>query len=137
MTQSPLPTEPGRPDTYLVVMREVLIAQDLCLTICEFDPAARVILARDMNDALAKLGETLSLAVAFVEERPAPFARSGLSGAIAQRGGRVVLLGEQAEAHGPTSDWDVLHKPFATNHVLSILSSPGSGGGSWLPELNI
>jgi len=121
MTES-ASTLSGRRDTYLVVMREVLVAQDLCLTICDFDPAARVIIASGLEAAIAELANVPSLAVAFVEERHTPVAASDLAAAIARRGGRVVVLGEQAGAQAPARDWDILQKPFVTEQVLSLLS---------------
>lgn len=120
---------PRDPDVYLVMMREVLIAQDLSLTITEFDPSARVITAADMDQALSLIAPTTSLAIAFAEVQPAPFAAHALARAIAERRGRVVLLGEQAEAVGPTQDWDVLRKPFVTDHVLSLLLARGGASG--------
>ena len=38
----------GQGQVYLVVLRQPLVAQDIALTIAEFDMAARVIVAPDM-----------------------------------------------------------------------------------------
>ena len=112
----------GPAQNYLIVMREVVIAQDLALTITDSDPGAQVIIAATEAEAVAALGSVQSLVLAFIADRPARFARSGLARAVAQRGGRVVLLGDEAEATGPTKAWDVLEQPFNTDAVLAKLA---------------
>ena len=108
MIQSP-------PRAYLVVLRHVLVAQDLAQAIAEWDPAAgaqgRLLLALDGVEALA---------VAFVAEPPERFRTSRLAGAIAARGGRAVLMGEAAEA--APDGYPVLARPFATADVHALLA---------------
>ena len=120
MTVIRFPTSAIAP-TYLVVIGEVLIAQDIALTITDHDPAATVLIATSMIDAEDAVAEAASLVVAFVASRTATFAASRLFQRIKDRGGRVVLLGNDAEATAPSPDWDVLAQPFDTAAVVKAL----------------
>ena len=104
---------------YLIVLRHVVVAQDIALTLADHDPGARVLHATQAAEALLLLDGTPTLRVAFVAEAPAAFAGSALEAAIVARGGRPVLIGEAAEADG----WGfaVLHRPFTTAAVLAHL----------------
>ncbi len=112
----------NRAATYLVVVPEVLIAQDLKLTITDYDAGAQVIQATTVADAEIALTGVKALAVAFLADQPNNFANSPLARAIARRGGRVVLLGEGAKTTGPTDHWGVLQMPFSTAAVLALLA---------------
>lgn len=111
--------------SYLVLVPEMLVAQDIALTIADFDPAAEVICAKSQHEAQAALGRVGALTLAFVSDRPSTFVQSPLASAIAERGGRVVMLGIEAENTGPTETFDVLHQPFDTDAVMAKLSARG------------
>jgi hypothetical protein len=119
----PTTVMPQRGQTYLIVMPDVLIAQDLELTIRDHDPQACVIWCKTAAGAAAALTPVASLSIAFLADQPRAFAKSHLASAIRERGGRVILLGEEAEATGPTQDWSVLHRPFSTAAVLAHLNA--------------
>lgn len=116
-----LPATRQAAPVYLIVLREVVIAQDLSLTITDHDPEAVVLLATTSAEAEQMLAGVEALVLAFVVADPAVFASSGLARAIAARGGRAVLLGNEAEAHGPGEGWQVLDQPFNTDAVLAHL----------------
>jgi len=107
---------------YVIVMREALISQDLSLTIADHDPGARVVFAANLRDAETVVAGLTHIVMAFIIEGPKQFLQSDLSRAIRARGGRVVLLGDDAEEVGPTPDWDVLYRPFSTDEVLARLT---------------
>jgi hypothetical protein len=109
------------PRTYLIVMKEVLIAQDLALTIADYDTNASIIIASTHAEAEAALATVNSLEMAFVANAPSQFKTSMLARTIRQRNGRVVLLGSEAEEVGPTQCWEVLNQPFSTDAVLKLL----------------
>jgi hypothetical protein len=116
-----IPTLKPQPDApvYLVLIREVLIAQDIAETIAEHVAGAQVIVAGTAAQAITALTPIAAVVIAFVSERPATFAQSELNRAIASRGGRVVLLGVDAELAGPSSAWDVLYQPFTSAAVVA------------------
>ena len=120
MTDHIQPCTPVR--TYLVLVSEVVVAQDIALTIGDFDPGARVLVATSVEAAHRCLDGVGALAVAFVTERPSLFTDSVLAKAIAARRGRVVLLGLDAETSGPTPLYDVLAQPFDTDAVVASLA---------------
>ena len=111
----------GAPRTYLIVMQQVLIAQDLALTIADHDPRANVIVASTPAEAEAALAPVAHVVIAFVADAPSLFQESTLARTITARGGRVVLLGDEAEDIGPTPQWGVLDQPFSTDAVLKHL----------------
>lgn len=124
---------PNAPPTYLIVMREVLIAQDIAQTIADHDPGAQVIIALTVAEAIAALEPVTELVIAFIADQPARFGQSVLSVAITARGGRVVMLGEDAETTGPNRNWDVLYQPFTTDAVIERLVC-NAQGSSWGPS---
>lgn len=114
-------TPQSRVETYLIVLRELLIAQDLATTITDRDPTARVVLAATPDEAVVALAGIPLVTVAFVSATPGDYVSSSLGPAIKARHGRVILLGFEAEASGPSQDWDVLPQPFDTVAVLGVL----------------
>ena len=112
----------GQAVTYLIVLRHILVAQDIAMTINEFDPAAQVIAATSSAEAEERLSGIDAITLAFVGQGPDSYASSSLSRAVAQRGGRVILLGEEAEAQGEAHGFAVLARPFTTANILSHLA---------------
>ena len=106
---------------YLIVLRHVLVAQDIAMTIADVDPQARVVTAASEAEALSKLDGVERLAVAFVGQSPRAYEGSELAEAVGRCGGRVVLLGEDAEAEGAAMGYAVLVRPFSTGSILSHL----------------
>ncbi len=109
--------------SYIVIVPETLVAEDLAETIAEFDRAAEVICARTDAAAAAALKALGRVEIAFVASTPRGFVGSTLHEEIVQRGGRVVLMGVEAERTGPTGQFDVLAQPFDTDSVLARLRS--------------
>ena len=109
------------PGIYLIVLRHVVVAQDIAMTIAEFDPEARVVTAASGAEALPLLEGVERIAMAFVGKGPEAFRASLLARAVAERGGRVVLMGEEAEAEGEAQGFAVLVRPFSTGNILAQL----------------
>lgn len=112
----------GKSHNYLVLVAEILVAQDIALTIGDFDPAAQVIIANTTAEAEKAVSAVSGLDMVFATERPSQFVGSPLAAAIGRLGARVVLLGIEAEASGPTPFFDVLPQPFDTDAVLARLA---------------
>ncbi len=107
--------------TYLVFIKETLIARDIAEIITDFDPDADVICAASLADAQSSLVDARTVEIAFVAGAPSAFLETPLHHSIVARGGRLVLLGLEAEAVGPTSIFDVLTQPFDTSAVMAKL----------------
>jgi hypothetical protein len=107
---------------YLVVLDDYLVSQDLAETIRYFDPEAQVIARPTTDDAVAAVAPVARIELAFVADGPSHFAASPLAGMIRCRGGRVVLLGPEAETAGKAAGWPVLHRPFSQSLVLAHLA---------------
>ena len=113
---------PGGPvGTFLIVLKQVVVAQDIALTLSDLNPAAQVVVASSHSEALAALAAVSSVALAIVNDGPQSFPHSDLCHAITLRGGRVVLVGTEAEDAGEAAGWQVLHRPFTSDAVLALL----------------
>jgi hypothetical protein len=126
MTDAPPAGDPAAPATYLIVLRHVLVAQDIAMTIAEHDPSARVIVAATGAEAVQALDGPGPVAVAFVGKGPEAFRASPLAPALTERGARVVLMGEEAERDGEAQGFAVLTRPFSTGNILVHLNA-GAG----------
>lgn len=120
-TQDASPLDRG---AYLIVLEDYLVSQDLAEIVAWYAPAAEVIVRHALPDAVAALQPVARLAVAFVGIGPASFAASPLAAMIASRGGRVVLLGDEAERTGEAAGWAVLQRPFSQSQVATFLTDP-------------
>lgn len=118
----------NRHRNYLVVMTEALVACDLAQAIEEFDPSAKVISVSSVEDAEAALADLATVEIAFVARGPTRFAGTALHRSLVVRGGRVVLLGLDAEDHGPSPVFDVLSQPFDTDAVVEKLKAGIAAG---------
>lgn len=117
----------GDPATYLIVLRHVLVAQDIALTIAEFDPGARVVTAASVAEAMSLLPSVERLVMAFVGRGPDAYRASPLAQAVKDRGGRVVLMGEEAEEEGEAQGFAVLARPFGTGNIMAHLDGERCG----------
>lgn len=116
----------GDNPAFLIVLRHVVVAQDIAMTIADLHPGARIVTAASTAEALPALRDVGRLAVAFVAEAPRAHRDSDLAREIARRGGRVVLIGEAAEAEGTALGFPVLARPFSTGDILVHLAgAPG------------
>jgi hypothetical protein len=115
---------PNIPATFLIVQPEVLIAQDIAMTLADLYPSARIVMVLTLADAQAAVKNIERLHTAFVAAAPHQFSASGLAAEIARRGGRAILLGHDAEMAGPTLEWGILYQPFGTEAVAALLGRP-------------
>lgn len=108
----------------VVVLREVLVAQDIEAILRDAMPQARVILATTLDEAIAALFEMPSaarVAAAFVQLDPAEVAKSDLGKRVAADGGRMVLLAPETPETLPLG-WSGMAFPFAETDVVAQLS---------------
>jgi hypothetical protein len=115
---------------FVVVMREVLVAQDIEAILMDAAPEASVILAPTLEEAEAGLlkRKEVRVAAAFVELDPVVVSGSTLGQRVAADGGRLVLLASESTDTLPQG-WTGLPFPFAEADVTAQLS-----GGHPMPE---
>jgi|GEM_PF-1126212 hypothetical protein len=110
-----------RSRTYIVLVTETVVAFDIAQTITDYDQSAKVFLAKSMTEAEAAMVDIESVEIAFIAGCPSTFSGSALHRDLVMRGGRIVLLGIEAEVTGPTPVFDVLPQPFDTDAVIAKL----------------
>ena len=106
---------------YLVIEPNPLLMLDLAEMLKFGDEHAVVIAERDAGPALALLSSVDCIKLALVAAAPGDFDTSALAQVIGQKGGRVVLMGDQAETFGEAKGYSVLHRPFSQSQVLAML----------------
>ena len=107
---------------YLVIEPNPLLMLDLAEMLEFEDEQAVVIAERNAGAALALVNSVESIKLALVAAGPGDFDNSALAQVIRQKGGRVVLMGDQAEAFGEEMGYSVLHRPFSQSQFLAMLS---------------
>lgn len=107
---------------YLVVLKHLVVAEDLGQIVSGFDPQAEVRQARDTAAALAAIRELGTLRLAFLIDDRHAEGWSDLVAGIIARGGRVVLIprSDGIEA-APFDGCLILERPFTTEMVLATL----------------
>lgn len=99
---------------YLVVLRQILVSQDVAAIIADYDSNARVIVAADMTDALRQANGCVVMA--FVDA--SLWANHHAQGVLAET--MVVLVGDGPVAHDDAHRCR-LDLPFTTDHILTLL----------------
>lgn len=115
----------SRGDVYLIAVRDFVVRKDLEDTVLDFDPAAVVLTATSCAEALGRIRMRDKLAVVFVEAGPIKVSASGIEDMVRSRGGRLVLLGDDAEDAVDAQSagrWSTLQRPFFSQTVLSIIT---------------
>ncbi|SPH23470.1 hypothetical protein DEA8626_02533 [Defluviimonas aquaemixtae] len=108
---------------YLIVVRDRVVLQDLVDTVREFDRNALVLARSNCTDAIEALKTRGRLKLAFLEAGPGCVSRSRMDVVIGDRGGKLILLGNEAESELEADDreaqrWPLLTRPFTTQAVL-------------------
>jgi hypothetical protein len=107
------------PDTFLIILNEVLVAKDIELTISDMRPEARMVVARSMSEVdLAEIGG--ELAAAFVRHDLSNADRLRIAERLQRDGGLLVFVGQEV-APVPAGE-SVLPYPFSRDDVTNLLS---------------
>jgi len=111
-------------EAYLVVMKHVVVAEDLAQIVADFEPGAEVLHVRDTPAALEAMRDIAALRLAFLIDDRHVEGWSDLVASILDRGGRVVLIprSEGVKA-APFTDCLILDRPFTTEMVQAILDA--------------
>ena len=114
---------------YLIVLREVLIANDITMVIHDAVPGVRVIAVMDLDDAAKQVMPDDHVSVAFLAVDPAIAMQSALVQELAGQGTRIVIVGhDEHPALTRAMGWSVLVYPFNgddVQHHLAVAHQPG------------
>jgi hypothetical protein len=111
---------------FLIIGSEVLIAQDIEMTIRRLWPDAKVLFKTNLQDAESWLDSAEHLLYAFVGTHPEEIVESAIQRKVAARGGRTVMLGydctmkEAMGAFAFASALLFLPFPFTEEHLLQL-----------------
>jgi hypothetical protein len=119
VTNPAAPTVAG--DPYLVVISEIIVAEDIAQTILMRAPGAQIITARTLAEAQSAIRHHPRLTVAFVEASEPCFAASTLAAELSLRKARVVLLTDRPRGERQGRNWDLLDMPFTETALSAFL----------------
>jgi hypothetical protein len=105
----------------LIVMQNVLIANDIEQTILEAWPDADVITVASVDAAEEAMTSHPRIEIAFLELDSATPPPSHLTDMVTRGGGKMVMLGYEQAAPSFSADWPKLDFPFTTDDLLGLL----------------
>lgn len=111
-----------KPEIFVLVVREVLVAQDIAMMMRNLRPDAHIVIARSLVEAAETLPEGRVLA-AFVQETVSAYTLSALAIRVATDGGRTVLVDAENALTAQTGNYAILAFPFMEEHVVALLSA--------------
>lgn len=115
-------SEGATPAIYVIVLGQVVVAQDIAQAIAEYDPDATVITTPRREDAVAAVAALRGKLVLGVMNTPPRLLHDDvLAQATLARGGRIVLIHDEAEVEGEADGYWVLQRPFTTEAVRDLL----------------
>ena len=101
--------------SYVLLTREVLVAEDMALTILDLFPAARVLKFHDLATLQEALPGMAAVDTAFLEAGALGPDREQVVGAMTALGAAIVLLGAEDSTEGEAGpQWRGLPLPFDT-----------------------
>lgn len=109
---------------FLIVAKDVIVAQDLAATITDNRPGAQVLLARSLETGAEALAGVAMIDTAFVAAEPEAFEGSRLAGCLVARGAQVVLMGVLSTRPARSARWTMLPFPFRTEDVRRLILAP-------------
>lgn len=104
---------------YLVVESIPIIAQDLAMSVQDYDPSATVLIAPSPEAACAVLAGETCVRLAFVNLDARRFHQTDLATALGARGTKVVFAGGYSDPE--CSDMLVLDRPFSAETTAALL----------------
>ncbi|AMY69684.1 hypothetical protein FALB51S_03370 [Frigidibacter albus] len=111
-------------NAYLVVLKHVVVAEDLAQIVAEFDPGAEVLHMRDTSAALQAVREIGAMRLAFLIDDRHVEGWADLVAGIMARGGQVVLIPRsEGIVTAPFADCLILDRPFTTEMVKATLDA--------------
>ena len=105
----------------LIFVHDPFVAEDIARTVSETDSAMQIRTAHDNDSALSSIQHPAHVTLAILQLGPEEILSGDLGQALQRAGTRIVLMGDEAEEHGLTAGYDVLHRPFRTVDLLRVL----------------
>ncbi|MCB2116983.1 MAG: hypothetical protein KDE00_11965 [Rhodobacteraceae bacterium] len=120
-------------DTYVIAVRDYVVLADLCDTIRDLDPRAVVLSTADPGEVPNLVQQEAHLSAVLIEAGPSEVCGTLLNMAVRARGGRLILLGDDAEeaweaARLVSAPWPTLLRPFTADIVHSLVFSRPAPG---------
>jgi uncharacterized lipoprotein YajG len=106
-----------------IVLRNVLVALDLSMTVADARPDLLVVCATDAEDALRQLPGDAHVAIVFAEQLPKDFAATPFGARVAQTGAVLVHVGTEGALAPTQAKVLPLPYPFGRDDVLAILAA--------------
>ncbi len=113
---------------FLLFGKDPFAVDDLSRTIAEQHPTSRIVASFSVEEALSLIETMPEISMAFIHLAPEQVAVSPLGQALASRGARIVLMGDDAEERGQAAGFDVLVRPFNTADVIFLMRERRIGG---------
>lgn len=110
----------------LLLLDAGVIACDLTQIILCADPGSSVTLVQTAEAARAHVDGATCLTFAILSLGPERVVAAGLDRAIEAKGGRLFLMGDDADMTGHTGLWPVINRPFSTDSILEVLRREGA-----------
>lgn len=109
-------------DVIVIVMDDVLIAEDLALTIAEAAPTAQIVKVSMLAQVQAAIADSGRVRLAFINANPSMLRGSSLAQMFSAHGTRVVLTGLWDDAQAAVHGCEALPFPFATEDVYAVIA---------------
>lgn len=107
---------------FVLVIREVLVAQDIAMVIRDMEPNAEIVMARTLDDAERAMPDG-RVVLAFVQARPAAFQASMLAQRAIGDGAKITLVDQDEAAVAPWPCARVLRFPFTRDDVANHIEN--------------
>jgi hypothetical protein len=111
-------------NVYLIIVDDLLVAEDLRQTIVELIPDAQILAAADPDAALLALEVDTIVAAAIVETESQLFIGSPLADHLERIGTRIILCDSWDSSFAVEKAWAVLPTPFSADDVRAALVQP-------------
>lgn len=105
---------------FVVIVDEVLVAQDIEMIMRDIAPNAAVVVARSLSEAVER-APAYPITAAFVQGDLAGFRGSAMGARMSDDGGAIVLVGH--ELGGAPDGVAVLPFPFTRGDVAALIGS--------------
>lgn len=109
---------------YVVIGRDLIIAEDLGEMVRGYAPGADIRIANDRDGTLALLSRPDTLTAAIIDLSGPGDVEDSVRDMILQRGGRLIVLRNEASEGATPEGTTYLSKPFTEQMITAALAGP-------------